>query len=114
MSSNPEYSRCSLQGYHECEGAITWEHALIFAGKKVQLKFAIIPLCEKGHAINTFQDAGTMIKEMNVWVALNRGTDDELRSISKATNYLRERDRLNAKYGEYVPPPIPKSLGVLI
>lgn len=107
MAANPEYSRCSLIGYHECGGSISWEHALIFRGQKCQMVFSIIPLCSRGHAVNEYQDAGTMNKEMNVWVALNRATDEELRSISKAINYLRERDRLNKKFGVYVPPPIP-------
>lgn len=113
MTTDPEYARCSLLGYHECGGRITWEHAIIYAGKQVQERWAIIPLCERGHAINTFQDSGTMDKDMNHWVALNRATDETLRSISKAINYQRERDRLNGIYGQYLPPAIPKREDVL-
>lgn len=101
MSRDPFYKACALRGWHEhtCEGKITWEHALIHAGKKVQLPFAIVPLCEKAHAVNFFQDAGTMRKELNVWVALNRATDDELKALSKAVDYLHMRSYLNSRYG---------------
>lgn len=104
MALDPFYKKCSLEGRqgHECGGKITWEHTLIYAGKKLQDPWAIIPLCERGHAVNNYQDAGTMKKELNVWVSLNRATDDELRAISKAVDYIRERNRLNKIYGVYV------------
>lgn len=116
VGEDPEYTRCALSGmisqFGACGGRVTREHALIFAGKKVQEKYAIIPCCAAHHGVDSFQDAPTTApKEVRVWVALNRATGDELRSISKGTNYIRERDRLNAKYGGYVPPPIPKPTG---
>lgn len=105
MSVDPEYSSCALAGYfnHECEGRITWEHAIIFAGKSYQAKWAILPLCAKAHAVDFFQDAGTMKKEVNIWIAVNRATDDELRAVSKAINYISYRERLNQKYGIWKP-----------
>lgn len=103
MNKDPYYHICAKAGYfgHTCHGKITWEHSLIYAGKKVQSRFAIIPLCEFGHSVNTYQDGGDMVKEVNVWIALNRATDEELRSISKAVNYLFLKSRLNNKYGKY-------------
>lgn len=100
---DPFYKTCALYGHreHVCEGRITFEHAIIFAGRQLQEKFAIIPLCAKAHEVDSFQDAGTMRKGMNMWVALNRARDEELFSISKAINYTHERDRLNAIYGIY-------------
>lgn len=104
MAEDPFYSTCALTGYfdHTCEGRITWEHAIIYASCKVQEPWSIIPLCEKGHAVDHFQDAGTMNKEYNVWVALNRASVEELRAVSKAVNYLRWRNILNEKYGVWV------------
>lgn len=102
--ADPEYKRCALYGYHECGGRITFEHALIYAGKQIQERWAIVPVCARGHEVDEYQDAGTMDKDMNRWVALNRATDEELRAISRATDYLRERDRLNTAYGPYTPP----------
>jgi hypothetical protein len=107
MAMDPEYKRCSLQGHGPCEGRVTWEHALIYASKKIQERWAIIPLCALHHNVDQFQDAKTMIKDRNVWVALNRATEEELFRFSKVVNYTRERDRLNDKFGFYVAPPIP-------
>lgn len=105
-AKDPFYSVCALKGHHghECGGKITWEHAMIYGGKKMQTKWSVIPLCERAHAVNSFQDAGTMIKELNQWVALNRATDDELRAISKAVDYIHMRKYLNGKYGVWTAP----------
>lgn len=109
MAEDPFYKSCSLAGHvfeelqHQCAGSITWEHCLTYGGSKIQEKWAIIPLCEKYHGVNWFQDSGFMVKEINVWVALNRATDAELKAKSKVIPYLRERDRLNAKYGVWKP-----------
>lgn len=108
IENDPEYRVCMLKNYHTCEGRITREHALYYANKKIQQKFAIIALCAAGHGVDLFQDSSTELpKDMRAWVALSRATDEEIQSISKAVNYFRERDRLNQKYGEYQAPEIP-------
>lgn len=107
LENDPFYSSCALRGINECGGRITWEHALIYAGKQVQKKFAIVPLCAKHHSVDEYQDMPTMNKELNVWVALNLAQDHELVAISKAIPYLRERTRLNAKYGVWKAPVVP-------
>ena len=103
MDADPAYKVCSMYGImgHTCRGRVTREHTVIFGGKQVQSLWAIIPLCAGGHGVDSFQDDGSVPKEVRVWVALNRATDDELRAISKATDYIRERTRLNLKYGVY-------------
>lgn len=105
MSKNPFYKVCALKGFldHECGGSITWEHSIIYAGKSLQAIWSIVPLCSKAHAVNEFQDAGTMNKELNVWIALNRASEDDLLLISKAENYIQKKERLNAKYGVWKP-----------
>lgn len=102
---DPFYTQCCLKGTqdHICGGPITWEHTIIFANKQLNEKWAIIPLCARGHAVNLYQDAGTMDKERNVWVALNRTTTEQLKAISKVIQYVPMRDRLNNKFGPYVP-----------
>lgn len=113
VGSDPEYSRCALQGLllnliGPCGGRPTREHALIHAGKKIQEKWAIPPICAAHHGVDQYQDAPTEAKkEIRVWVALNRATEDDLRRFSKAVNYIRMRQVLNDKYGEYVAPLIP-------
>lgn len=112
VGQDPEYSRCALQGLLEgvigqCHGRVTREHAIYFAGRKLQIRWAIPPICSKHHGVDQYQDGGTAIKEIRVWVALNRATEDELYAISKVTDYRRELQRLNRKYGAYVAPPVP-------
>lgn len=108
---DPEYFRCALQGlqFGACGGRVTREHSLIHAGKKIQEKWAIIPCCAAHHGVDFFQDAPTEApKDVRVWVALNRASDDELRPFSRVINYIRERSRLNEKFGAYMAPPIPE------
>jgi hypothetical protein len=98
MANDPYYKICSRSKDGGCAGKITWEHVFIFAGRQINERWAIIPLCEKHHAVNTYQDRGDLDKEKNEWIALNRATDEELQAISKAVNYKHKRDYLNAKY----------------
>lgn len=103
LAADPEYGMCMralLLGDHECERdplrpyqAVEWEHVFIFGGNQVQKKWAIISICYLVHR------GGKMVKEINEWIALNRGTDDELREVSKAVDYIHRREYLNSKYG---------------
>ncbi len=107
LNRDPEYEDCMLRSVknHVCGGRPnTREHAIIFKGSAVQKKWAIVSICAKAHEVDEWKDRGTMDKNLNIWLALNRATDAELREISKATDYLRERERLNRIYGVYVKP----------
>lgn len=101
MAQDPEYKRClraSVLGDHECQAdpatgrLIEWEHAIIYAGKQLQEKWAIIPICwhtHRGPGLN---------KRINEMLALNRATDEDLKKISKSTDYIHLRKYLNKKY----------------
>lgn len=106
LAADPFYKACARKGIngHECAGRITWDHTIIFAGKQVQERFAIIPVCAKAHEVDSWQDGGELNKELHLWIALNRATDDELASISRAIDYRQKRDRLNVTYGVYREP----------
>ena len=95
---------CSLLSLGGCGGGITFEHALIFAGRQIDEAWAIIKLCEKHHGVNMYQDNTAVDKERSVWVAVNKATDSELLEYSKVINYVKERERLNKKYGVWVQP----------
>lgn len=82
-----------------CKGRITWEHALTYAGKQIDEVWAIIFLCEYHHAVNKYQDMGALNKNKNVWIALNRATDEELKKYSKAIDLIKQREYLNKIYG---------------
>lgn len=114
MRDDPFYRTCALAGYHGhvCEGRITWEHALYNAGKKVQKKFAIIPICARAHEVDLWQDAGTMDKALNQWVALSRATPEELRELSKAEPAERKLAYLQGIYGFWTPPQLATGSGI--
>lgn len=104
MSEDPFYQRCArkvLLDDHECERdplkpwqVVEWEHVETFGGSQIQSKAFIIPICWLTHR------GGLLDKEINLWIALNRASDEELKSLSKSTDYLFERERLNGIYGE--------------
>lgn len=102
IASDPYYRQCARKcalNDHECKEdertgkLIEWEHALIFAGRQIQEKWAIVPICWWAHR------GPGLVKEINEWLALNRATDEELLKYSKAINLTAKRDYLNTKYG---------------
>jgi len=94
--ARPQICARHLEG--TCMGGNTWEHAIIHAGRQLDEAWAIVILCEYHHAVNQYQDGGDLQKELNVFYALNQATDEELKRVSKAINYLELRTRLNKKY----------------
>lgn len=106
LAADPFYSVCCITEQGPMRGdRIEWHHNMIFAGRQVQKAFAILPVLQSIHA-RAFEPE---VKERMNWVMLNRATDDELRAVSRAIDYLRERARLNAIYGPYkgaVAPPV--------
>ncbi len=100
-AADPEYTHCmrrKLLRDHSCQSdpitgkLIEWEHAMMFQGRQLQKKWAIIPICWLIHR------GGKLDKEINMWIALNRATVEELREISSAVDYQMHRDWLNKKY----------------
>lgn len=90
---------CMRANEGNCQGRITKEHAIIYAGKQLQSEWAILDICEFHHGVNNFQDRGDLQKEKHIWIALNRASDEELKAISKSVDQIALRDRLNIKYG---------------
>jgi hypothetical protein len=99
--ADPYYKICARHIEGDCQGRITFEHAIIFAGRQLQKKFAILPICAYHHEVDEFQDGGGMNKELHIYLALRRATDSELNEINKVGNYFEVRKRLALKYPEY-------------
>lgn len=99
ISTDPFYCSCARKNDGDCDGRITIEHALIYAGRQIDEIWNLIPLCEYHHAVNKHQDGGNLDKARNVHIALNRATTEQLEAFSKVINYVRERERLNKIYG---------------
>jgi len=93
------YQKCIRSHEGTCRGRVTFEHAIIYAGKQVQEKWAIVPLCEYHHDVLSFQDRGDLKKDYGQWVALNRMTEADEKKYPKR-NWKKERELLNKKYGK--------------
>ena len=92
-------ARAKLLHDHKCEGRLSFEHTLTFAGRQVDEVFAIIPLCDLAHGIGQFLNSGGILnKQINEWIALNRATDAELEKYSRA-DWKWKKDYLNKIYG---------------
>jgi len=94
------YDTCCRKDERDCDGGITWEHALIYAGRQMDEVFAILPVCEFHHAINMYQDGGKMDKKKHEWIAISRMTQEDKIKYSKR-NWSQELSALNSVYGEY-------------
>lgn len=107
LARDPFYKTCARQELlhdHECQGdpvrgaegrVIEWEHALTYAGRQVQKRFAIVPVCWYVHR------GPGVVKEINVWIALNRATTEELLELSHkgGRDYFLYKDFLNRRFG---------------
>lgn len=70
------YLRCTRSG-PDCRGRITWEHTFIYAGKQIQEKWAIIPLCWFHHL-----GAG-LNKGLNKIIATKRTNESDRKKYPK-------------------------------
>jgi hypothetical protein len=103
MNSDPFYKKCIRHKEQTCGGRITFEHALIYAGKQINEKFAILPVCEKHHGVNRYQDRGDLDKRYHEWVALNRMSPEDEKKYPRR-NWQQEKIKLNKIYeGERCP-----------
>jgi len=96
MSEDPYYSMCARSGPN-CKGRITWEHCWTYAGRQIQEKWAIIPLCEWHHL------GGGMDKFVNQYISLCRATPEELKKYPRV-DWEQEKKRclylIIKKYGK--------------
>lgn len=96
---DPYYQKCARHKDGNCSRKITLEHAIIFAGRQLNEKWAILPMCTYHHAVNEHQDGGELDKNKNIYLALCRASPQELKAISKAVDYQAMRERLKKVYG---------------
>ncbi len=81
MAADPDYRQCMrnvLFNDHRCAAdpmtgrLLEWEHALTWAGRQLQEKFAIISICWWAHR------GPGLDKRKNRIVAISRATDEDL------------------------------------
>lgn len=92
MAADPFYKRCCVTG--SVGSKIDWHHNLIFSGRQVNEKWAILPLSKHIH------DNVWKYRDILDWIMLNRATDDQLKKYSKAVDLVKRKKQLNEKYGK--------------
>lgn len=99
LENDPRMKVCALKGIipHVCSMKLDWHHNLIFGGRQSDIPETILAICDFIHDMAR----KTEVKERLDWIMLNLMSDEQIRSISKATDYFFVRNRLNAKYGHY-------------
>jgi hypothetical protein len=48
LAADPFMQRCIFNGY-ECEGALQWNHAFTYGGKRQNILWGILPMCKHHH-----------------------------------------------------------------
>jgi len=74
MAKDPYYEKCVLAYTGMCEGRIEWHHNLIYAGRQVNRKFCILPLCH-GHHMRA--DSKPIKEKLNA-IMVSRATEEDL------------------------------------
>lgn len=92
INDDPFYQVCCVTGLRT--GKIERHHNLIYAGKQVQEKFAVLPIMEYIHKRADL----THVKDILDWIMLNRASNEELDRYSKAINLREKRNRLNLRF----------------
>jgi hypothetical protein len=98
LDNDPRMKVCARRDEGNCQGRITREHALIFAGRQLDEAWAILGICAFHHEVDEFQDCGDLNKEKHEWLALLQAPEGRLKELSKAINYEQKLKYLNSKY----------------
>ena len=69
--ADPYYKVCARKSDGGCQGRITWEHAIMYAGKRVQEVWCILPLCVEHHL------GSSLNKALNIKLAMSRATEED-------------------------------------
>lgn len=81
MDEDPFMHRCCLAD-NTCEGRIEWHHNLIYAGKRVNEKWAVLPCCHYHHTSESH------FKEQLNKIMCSRASVEDLEKYSKAIDYV--------------------------
>lgn len=90
MAGDKFYKKCCLCGSHP----VQWHHNLIFAGRQVNEKECILPVCEVCHNLAR----NTETKEKLDLIMLTRMCPLQMKRYSKASNLFQRYKYLTNKY----------------
>ena len=97
LATDPYYKKCCLTG--TMSEKIDWHHNFNFAGKNINENWCILPLANSIHQYH--KGITSDVKEKLNWIMYNRADDETLKRYSKAKDLIKEKLRLNKKYGNY-------------
>jgi len=83
---------CDLKRQNECRGKIEWEHAWIYAGKQINEKWAIVPVCTYHHRGNGLD------KGYNQYRAIIRADISDLQMRMPKRDWVQIKKHLVEKY----------------
>ena len=77
IETDPFFQKCARADEGNCGGKITIEHAIQYAGKRIDDTWSLIPLCEYHHSLGEwFNSGGGLDKEKNRQIALSRAPQE--------------------------------------
>ena len=77
-----------------CSGRPEWEHAFIYAGRQINERWSIVPVCAFHHR------GSGLVKGFNQYVALTRASDDDLKKYPRV-DWENVKKHLTKKYAKY-------------
>lgn len=91
IAADPFYQRCCITGAMAKNTKIEWHHNLIFAGKQVQEKWAILPLVESVHDDIAYHkeecDCKEMIESFQPWYGFTFYHSDDCAIVKHIERY---------------------------
>lgn len=104
LATLPRMKLCARRLEGGCSGRITWEHALIYAGKQVQEVWAILGLCDHHHL------GSGLDKEKNHALALAQATPEDLAKYPRS-DWVQKKKYLLEKYSNFLTLWFPQKIG---
>ena len=74
---------CQRKDEGGCAGRLTVEHALYYAGKKIQDDFALIDLCEFHHGVEHYANCYGQNKRRHREIAMAQATEADKKKYPK-------------------------------
>lgn len=93
MSQDKFYLKCCIAD-ETCSGRTEWHHNLIYAGKRQNELFCILPVCHSHHEREKDRKIGDKLD----WIMYNRATEEDKLKYPRI-NWKQKLSFLNSKYG---------------
>lgn len=99
LELDPFMKRCFRHGEGDCAGCVEWEHAWMYAGRKIQERWAIVPACKSQH-----HQGPKLDKNLNRYAAILRMTPEEWNETQRRyprIDWEQQKNWLASKFPEF-------------